>query len=78
MPQVKSVLGHVSVETAQRKRICYRHRHGKAAHDIVKDEDCLVVREGDGASRNYCLDAADDILTKAQADLEHLKTALGL
>lgn len=78
MPQIKSVLGHVSVQVAQRKRICYRHRAGNAAHDIVKGEECLVVHVADGGDRNYCRDAAADILGKAQADLEELKKALGL
>lgn len=78
MPQVKSVLGHVSVETAQRKRICYRHRSGKAAHDIVKEDACLVVRGTDGGQRNYCRDAAHDILSKAQVELDEMMSALGL
>jgi hypothetical protein len=78
MPQIKSVLGHVSVETAQRKRICYRHRAGKAAHDIVKGEDCLVVRGADGGDRNYCRGAAEDILGKAQDDIDGFKKALGI
>ena len=78
MPQIKSVLGHVAVETAQRKRICYRHRAGKAAHDIAKGEACLVVGGADGGVRNYCRDAADDILAKAQAELDGLVSDLGL
>lgn len=78
MPQIKSVLGHVSVETAQRKRICYRHRAGKTAHDIVKGETCLVVQGTDGSHRNYCRDAAGDILRKAQTDLNTLKSALAI
>ena len=78
MSQIKSVLGHVSVETAQRKRICYRHRAGKVAHDIVKGEVCLVVHGVDGGDHNYCRDAADDILSKAHADLDALKSGLGL
>lgn len=78
MPQIKSVLGHVSVQTAVRKRICYRHRSGKALHDIVKGEPCLVVHGSDGSDRNYCGEAAADILAKAQTDLDGLKSALGL
>lgn len=78
MPQIKSVLGHVSVQTAARKRICYRHRSGKDSHDIVKGEPCLVIHGADGSDRNYCGGAAADILAKAQADVDALKTALGL
>lgn len=77
MPRIKSVLGHVSVEVAQRKRICYRHRAGKTAHDIVKGEACLVVQGTDGGKRNYCRDAADDILSKAEAELGELRADLG-
>jgi len=78
MPQIKSVLGHVSVETAQRMRICYRHRAGKSAHNVVKGEACLVVHGADGSDRNYCRDAADEILSKAQSDLNALTSALSL
>lgn len=78
MPQIKSVLGHVSVQTAARRRICYRHRAGKEAHDIVKGEDCLVIRDTGGGNRNYCGSAAAEILAKAEADLNALKAALGL
>lgn len=78
MPQIKSVLGHVSVQTAKRKRICYRHRTGKDSHDIVKGEACLVIHGADGGDRSYCGDAAADILAKAEADLVALKAVLGL
>lgn len=78
MPQIKSVLGHVSTETAQRQRICYRHRAGKSAHKIIKGQTCLVVHGADGSDRNYCLDAAEEILDKAQDDLVALRSALGL
>lgn len=78
MPQIKSILGHVSVQTAARKRICYRHRSGKDSHDIVMGEACLIIHGADGGDRNYCADAAADILAKAQADLDTLNTALGL
>lgn len=78
MPQIKSILGHVSVQTAARKRICYRHRSGKDSHDIVKGEACLVIHGADGGDRNYCGEAAAEILAKAQADLDTLNAALGL
>ncbi|MCC2592517.1 hypothetical protein LKO27_03665 [Tessaracoccus sp. OS52] len=78
MPQIKSVLRHVSVQTAKRKRDCYRHRTGKAAHAIIQGEGCLVIHGPDGSDRNYCRDAAEEILGKAQVDLDALKRALGL
>jgi len=78
MPQIKAVLGHVSVETAKRKRICSRHRKGTAAHDIVKDEDCLVVKDADGGKHNYCQESAMKILDRAERDLSSLRAGLGL
>lgn len=78
MPQIKSILGQVSVKTAGRKRICYRHRSGKAAHDIVKGEACLVIHGPDGSDRGYCSEAAAEILCKAQSDLAALRAGLGL
>lgn len=78
MPKVKSVLGHVSVEIAQRKRGCSRHKSGKAAHSIVKDEVCLVVKDSDGSKRNYCQDSAADILDLAASDLRSLRSGLGI
>lgn len=78
MPQVKAVLGHVSVETAQRKRVCHRHRSGNAAHGIVRGETCLVVHGPDGADRNYCTTAAAEILTRAENDLAALRAGLGI
>lgn len=78
MPTVKAVLGHVSVETAQRKRNCSRHKSGKAAHPIVKDEACLVVKDSDGSKRNYCQESAEEILGQAESDLVTLRKALGI
>lgn len=78
MAQIKSILGHVSVKTAGRKRTCYRHRSGRAAHDIVKGEACLVIHGPDGSDRGYCSDSAAEILNKAQSDLAALKADLGL
>lgn len=78
MPKVKAVLGHVSVETAHRKRSCSRHKSGKAAHPIIKDEACLVVKDADGSKHNYCQEAAEGILDQAANDLAALRTALGM
>lgn len=78
MPQVKAVLGHLAVETAERRRKCWRHKSGKAAHPIVKGEACLVVKGADGAKHNYCHEAAQDILALAERDLAALRAGLGL
>jgi hypothetical protein len=78
MPQVKAVLGHVSVETAKARRKCSRHKSGTAAHPIVKGEACLVVKDGDGSKHNYCHGSAEEILAAAAQDLAVLRAALGL
>lgn len=78
VPQTTAILGHVTVETAKRKRNCSRHRKGAAAHDIVMSELCLVVKDGDGVKRNYCIESAQDILERAETDLDSLRSRLGL
>ncbi len=78
MPQVKALLGHVSVESALRKRSCSRHKSGNAAHPIVKDKVCLVVKDANGSKQNYCLEAAADMLERAEKDLAGLRAALGI
>jgi hypothetical protein len=78
MPKVKAVLGHLSVETAQRKRNCSRHKSGKAAHPIVKDEACLVVKGSEGSKQNYCQESAEEILDLAENDLAALRKSLGI
>lgn len=78
MPQIKAVLGNVKVETAKRRRGCSRHKTGKHKHDIVKDETCLVVTDGDGSKHNYCRESASEILDRAEADLCELRTGMGL
>ena len=40
MASIRSVLSHVKIETAERKRKCHRNpKH----HEIPKDERCLTV-----------------------------------
>jgi hypothetical protein len=74
MPKVKQVLKHVSVETAQRRRKCYRKptKHAIEAADI-----CLVVVEA-GIKRNYCPECAEPILATAEDDLNQLRGQLQL
>jgi hypothetical protein len=78
MPQIKAVLGHVAVETAKRKRTCSRHKNGAHAHDIARDEDCLVVTDADGSKHNYCAESAEAILDRADQDLAGLRSRMGL
>lgn len=78
MPKVKSLLGHVSVETAKAKRRCARHKSGRAAHPIIKGEACLVVKDSDGSKHNYCQDSAAEILHLAATDLTAFRSGLGI
>lgn len=74
MAKVREVLGHVSVETTKRKRVCHRNRR---SHSIAKGEVCLVLREpASGGSKNYCVACAAAILQRAEADLERLHKGL--
>jgi hypothetical protein len=76
MPKVREVLAHVSVETAERRRICHRNRE---SHAIAKGEVCLVIREtASSGSKNYCRVCAAPILGQAVQDLVDLRGALGL
>jgi hypothetical protein len=74
MAKVKQVLNHVSVEEAQRKRICHRNRK---SHPIAAGERCLTVRDpSTGGKRNYCSDCGNEILDVAADDLADLRTTL--
>ena len=76
MPKVREILAHVSVESAQRRRICHRNRE---SHAIAKGEICLVIREAASSGRkNYCRVCAAPILEQAAQDLVDLRAALGL
>ena len=76
MPKVREILGHVSVETAERRRACHRNR---GSHAIAKGEACLVIREpASSGSKNYCRICAAPILEQAARDLADLRAALGL
>jgi hypothetical protein len=69
MAMVRQVLGHVSVEIAQRRRKC--HRDPKK-HEIPQNGPCLIVAAGRFERKNYCPDCAKGILEKAKADLDRL------
>ncbi len=76
MPKVRDILVHVSVELAQRRRICHRKR---SEHSISGGELCLVIQDPtDGSSRNYCRACAHEILISAQARLAQLRGELQL
>ena len=72
MPAIRSVLKHVTIDTAKAKRKCHRKPND---HSITKGEVCLVIKD-QGRPRNYCRVCAPPILQKAQADIDLLMTGL--
>jgi hypothetical protein len=75
MPKTRDILVHVTVEQAQRQRICRRHN----AHKVSKGELCLVIATNDtNDPYSYCVDAAKPILDAAWAKLLSLYVNLGL
>ncbi|MDX2093063.1 MAG: hypothetical protein SFX73_34795 [Kofleriaceae bacterium] len=72
MPQVRSLLKDVTIEVAERKRKCHRDKR----HAIAKGETCLVVIDELGGKKNYCETCAEPILSKVEADLRALRSAL--
>jgi hypothetical protein len=76
MAKVRQLLIAARIETAKRKRICYRNRKN---HEITAGEKCLVVNEGSGnGSSNYCREHASEILDRTEADLTSLRKDLDL
>lgn len=74
MPQVRRVLGTVTVQTATRKRVCHRNRRD---HSIPRGEKCLVIRDdASGGAKNYCVPCGLAILDQAADDLGRLRTDL--
>jgi hypothetical protein len=73
--KIRELLIAASIDTAKRKRICYRNRR---AHSIAAGERCLVIKNsgGTGGSRNYCAECAAAILDRAQGDLDALRHGL--
>ena len=75
MPKIRDILVHVSVEQAQRQRICRRHN----IHKVSKGEMCLVVLTNDtNDDYSYCVEAAKPILDAAWIRLRSLYAGLGL
>jgi hypothetical protein len=75
MPKIRDILVHVTVEQAQRQRICRRHK----IHKVSKGELCLVIVTNDTDDPySYCLDAARPILDAAWAKLLSLYVELGV
>ena len=74
MPKIRDVLGHVSVETAQRKRTCQR-----SSKPIVMGENCLVVKTGPmNSPQSYGSASAKQILDSAWTKLRGIYVELNL
>jgi hypothetical protein len=73
MAQIKSLLGHASLEVAKGKRTCHRNRR---KHRILKGESFLLVRSGRFDRKNYCRECALPMIQKAQEDVNGLRAAL--
>ena len=75
MPKIRDILGHVSVEQAQRQRKCRRHN----THKVTKGEMCLVIATNDTDNwYSYCMDASKQILDAAWNRLLSIYAELGL
>jgi hypothetical protein len=72
MAKTRDIVTHVSVEVAERKRICH---HKPKEHSISGGESCLVIKDSATLGRkNYCTLCAPAILAKAKAriaEFEH-------
>jgi hypothetical protein len=74
MAKVRRVLNTVTIEVAQRKRICH---HNRKHHSIEKGTSCLVIKDASGeGQKNYCLTCGLEILGQAADDLASLRSSL--
>jgi hypothetical protein len=72
--KIRQLFNAASIETAKRRRICH---HNRKKHSIQAGERCLVLKDpSSGAAKNYCVECARDILTRAEVDLVDLRTQL--
>jgi hypothetical protein len=69
----RDIIKHVCVETAKARRKCHRDK----AHRIAMGEKCVVIRDGSfGASKNYCVPCAREILDAASERIGALRNHL--
>lgn len=74
MARVRRVLTAITIEVAQRKRICH---HDRKHHSIEKGTACLVIKEPSGEGhKNYCVSCGLEILDLAADDLASLRSSL--
>lgn len=71
MPRLKRLLLNASFEVAQRQRQCSRDN----GHIIRGGQKCLVIKES-MSKRNYCLECAAVIISKAERDVLALKAEI--
>jgi hypothetical protein len=78
LPKPRGLLNHVTVEVAAGQRVCHRHRLGPGARPIQPGETCFVIDTPIMGKQSYCLEAAEEMLRQARADLATLESqALG-
>jgi len=69
MSQTRDVLGHMSIDTAIRRRKCYR----SAKHQVYPGENFLLIRESYTLGfKNYCKQCAREIIVAADKKLTEL------
>lgn len=76
MSKVRDVLIHVSIGTAERKRICH---HNRKEHSILKGTSCLEIKDpATGGVKNYCPECAAEILAKAKLRVTELEQGIAV
>lgn len=74
MAKVRQLFNGVTIEEAQRRRICY---HNRKKHSIERGDLCLVIKDPAGnGKKNYCLTCGLEILDRAADDLDTLRRDL--
>ncbi len=73
MKAPRDILKHVVVETAKKRRKCYRDKN----HEVLAGQRCLVIKEASfGGSKNYCCPCAIEILSAADVKQAALRQEL--
>lgn len=73
MAKVRQLFNAATIQTAKRRRICHRSRKN---HEVLAGDKCLVLKDANGGSKNYCVVCATAIFDRAQDDLDELRRKL--
>ena len=71
MPRLKSLTVTTEVKHAGARRKCYNSK----AHQILKGDVCLLVKDG-LAFKGYCTTCAQKMIQQAETNLKELRIAL--